>query len=163
MTDRNPLAVDLPAVSDSGAARDAQCIVYVMDVAERPGIAHAISAVFAHRGLSMWALIADAHRRPPRVLAVFEGTQRQQKLVGQVLARLHDVQRVRALPADSPELRAIAICHARAGLPAMTDVSLQSLGDAWLLSGSYAAVDRALARWQAEGLIDAVSRSLVAA
>lgn len=163
MTDTNGSRPAPHSEDGTAPTRDAQCTVYVMDVADRPGIAHAISAVFAHRGLSMRALIADAHRSPPRILVVFEGTQRQQKLVGQVLARLHDVQRVRALPADSPELRAIAICHARTGLPAVTDVSLQSLGDSWLLSGSYAAVDRALARWQAEGLIDAVSRSLVAA
>jgi len=140
----------------------ADCVVYVLDVAERPGIAHAISAVFAHRGLSMRALIADAHRSPARVLVVFEGTARQRRLVAQVLVRLHDVQAVRTLPADSPELRAIAICRANAGLPAIPDVSMQSLGSSWLLSGTYAAVDRALSRWQAAGLIESVSRSLVA-
>lgn len=140
----------------------ANCVVYVLDVVERPGIAHAISAVFAHRGLSMRALIADAHRSPARVLVVFEGTPRQRRLVAQVLVRLHDVTAVRTLAADSPDLRAIAICRANDGLPADPDVSMQSMGASWLLSGTFVAVERALSRWQDAGLIDSVSRSLVA-
>ncbi|GAC1629100.1 MAG: hypothetical protein NVS9B10_19820 [Nevskia sp.] len=138
-------------------------VVYVMDVADRPGIAHAIAAVFAHRGLSMRALIADAHRRPPRILVVFNGTPRQARLVAQVLARLHDIHGVRMLPADSAELRAVALCRGGRGpIPDLGAVSVQQLGEAWLLSGSYVEVETALAILCAAGLGGDVSRSLVA-
>lgn len=141
-----------------------QRVVYVMEVADRPGIMHAIAAVFAHRGLSMQALVADAHRTPPRILVVFDGTPRQCRLVEQVLARLHDVHRIRSLAADAPEVRAFAVCHDKGGaaLPELIGVSAQQLGDTWLLSGSYVAVDAALAQLRAADRIDEVSRSLVA-
>lgn len=137
-------------------------VVYVIDVAERPGIVHAIAAVFAHRGLSMRALYADAQRRPPRVLVVFSGTPRQVRLVAQVLARLHDIHDVRLLPADSPELHAVALCRGGPGLPpALEAVGVQQLADGWLLSGPHAAVELAVARLREAGLAEAVSRSLV--
>jgi acetolactate synthase small subunit len=136
--------------------------VYVLQVTERPGIVHAIAAVFAHRGLSMRGLVADAHSRPPRVLVAFRGTQRQCRMVEQVLARLHDVHSVRALEEDSAQLRAFALCHAHAALPDMPDLSIQAQGETSLLSGSYAAVDRALERFVAEGLVSDFACSLVA-
>jgi hypothetical protein len=139
-------------------------VVYVMDVADRPGIVHAIAAVFAHRGLSMRALIADAHRRPPRILAIFNGTSRQARLVSQVLARLHDINSVRMLSADSEELHAVAVCRVgEAALPELgAAVSIQKAGNAWLLSGSYAAIESALAILRESGCGLEVSRSLVA-
>jgi len=139
-------------------------VVYVMDVADRPGIVHAIAAVFAHRGLSMRALIADAHRRPPRILAIFNGTSRQARLVSQVLARLHDINSVRMLSADSEELHAVAVCRVgEAALPELgAAVSIQKAGNAWLLSGSYAAIESALAILRESGCRLDISRSLVA-
>ena len=152
---------DVPAHAAGGT--DATTVVYVLDVADRPGIVHAIGAVFAHRGLSMLGLVADAHRRPPRILVVFAGTRRQQRLVSQVLARLHDIHAVRTLPAESPELRAFAMCRGVRAMPALADVGVQKLGDAWLLSGSYSEVEVALAGLRAAGIEAEVSRSLVVA
>ena len=137
-------------------------VVFVMDVADRPGIAHAIAAVFAHRGLSMRALIADAHRRPPRILVVFNGTPRQSRLVAQVLARLHDVHGVRMLPSDSAELHAVALCRGvNDAIPELRDVDIQRLGDIRLLSGRYVDVEAALLTLQDAGMAIDVSRSLV--
>lgn len=149
--------------SEAAMNSDAATVVYVLDVADRPGIVHAIGAVFAHRGLSMLGLVADAHRRPPRILVVFKGTRRQQRLVSQVLARLHDIHAVRTLPSESPELRAFAMCRGVKAMPGLADVGVQKLGDAWLLSGSYAEVETALATLREAGIDAEISRSLVVA
>lgn len=137
-------------------------VVYVLEVADRPGIVHSIAAVFAHRGLSIHGLVADTGRKPPRILVVFEGTPRQQRLVEQVLARLHHVHQLRVVPANSPQLRAVAICRALGPLPALDDVVAQLDEDRALLSGSYVAVDAALEQLLQAGLVSEVSRSLVA-
>lgn len=140
-----------------------QRVVYVIDVDDRPGIMHAIAAVFSHRGLSMQALVADTHRQQPRILVVFEGTGRQCQLVEQVLARLHDVQQIRTLRTDAPELRAFAICRLNGPLMPETvpDVGVQRNGNEYQIFGSYDAVDAALRRLQQDAAVDAVSRSLV--
>lgn len=143
------------------SAADRQ-VVYVIEVADRPGIMHSIAAVFAHRGLSIHGLVADTGRKPPRILVVFEGTPRQQTLVEQVLARLHHVHELRMLPASSPQLRAVAICRSLGPLPLLDDVVAQLDDDRALLSGSYAAVDAALEKLQQAGLVSEISRSLVA-
>jgi len=137
-------------------------VVYVLEVADRPGIMHSIAAVFAHRGLSIHGLVADTGRKPPRILVVFEGTPRQQTLVEQVLARLHHVHQLRMLPASSPQLRAVAICRTLGPLPLLEGVVAQLDDDMALLSGSYAAVDAALDRLTEAGLVSEISRSLVA-
>ncbi|MDB5970903.1 MAG: hypothetical protein JWQ90_3353 [Hydrocarboniphaga sp.] len=137
-------------------------VVYVLEVADRPGIMHSIAAVFAHRGLSIHGLVADTGRKPPRILVVFEGTPRQQTLVEQVLARLHHVHQLRMLPAISPQLRAVAICRTLGPLPLLDDVVAQLDDGMALLSGSYAAVDTALEQLLRTGLVSEVSRSLVA-
>jgi acetolactate synthase small subunit len=137
-------------------------VVYVLEVADRPGIMHSIAAVFAHRGLSIHGMVADTGRKPPRILVVFEGTPRQQALVEQVLARLHHVHQLRTLPANSPQLRAVAICRTLGPLPLLDDVVAQVDDDRALLSGSYVAVDAALDQLLAAGLVSEISRSLVA-
>lgn len=160
---------DLPDTSTSRALPPSlatpstlQTVVYILDVAEKPGIANAITAVFAHRGLSIEAVVADAGRRPPRILVVFTGTPRQCRMVEHVLQRLHDVYAVRCVDDDAAELRAVAFCRTSGALPALAGVEVRAAGDASLVSGSYRAVQAALARWSDDGLIVDVSRSLVA-
>lgn len=140
----------------------ARRVVYVIEAAERPGIVHAIAAVFAHRGLSMRALIADASRSPPRILVVFHGTGRQCRMVEAVLGRLHNVHSVRMLDEAAPELQATALCRLSGTAVVEDGLAVQPLGDKLLLSGSYAAVERALARLDAEGLLIEAFRTLVA-
>ncbi|WP_428311700.1 hypothetical protein [Hydrocarboniphaga sp.] len=137
-------------------------VVYVLEVADRPGIMHSVAAVFAHRGLSMHALVADTGRKSPRILVVFEGTPRQQQLVEQVLARLHHVHQLRMLPASSPELRAFAVCRLLGPLPLLDEVLAQVDDDHATLSGRYAAVDAALEHLLQAGVVSDISRSLVA-
>jgi hypothetical protein len=144
------------------AFASARGVVYLLEVADRPGLVHAIAAVFAHRGLSMRAFVADASRTPPRILVVFRGTARQCRLVERVLARLHDVHSVRAMDEDSLELRAMAVCRPTGDWPALAEVEVQPLGETRLLSGRYGAVEAALARLTAEGLVSEAARSLVA-
>lgn len=140
-----------------------QGAVFVIEVADRPGVVHSIAAVFAHRGLSIESFVAETGRERPRVLVVFRGTARHCRIVEQVLARLHHVLSVRTLPTDSAELRALAFCHIKGNLPAFPAVTQQSLApDRALLIGSYAAVENAVAELRREGSVSEVSRSLVA-
>lgn len=137
-------------------------VVYVIETADRPGIVHAIGAVFAHRGLSMHALVADASRSPPRILIVFHGSPRQCRMVAAVLARLHDVIGVRMLDEESPELHSSALCRLAGIPPPMPGVSVQLLPEGALLSGRHAAVEQALARLDADGLLLGAFRTVVA-
>lgn len=137
-------------------------VVYLAEVADRPGVAHAISAVFAHRGLSIKALVADTSHAPPRILVAFRGTERQCRLVEQVLQRLHHVHSVRSFPIDAPQLRALAVCRATGELPALSEVRVQPLGETHLLHGTYGAVERAIESLMAQDLISDVSRTIVA-
>jgi hypothetical protein len=139
-----------------------QGVVYVIEVADRPGLVHAIAAVFAHRGLSMRAFFADTSRSPPRILVLFRGTPRQCRMVGQVLVRLHDVHSLRIVDENAAELRAMALCRPTAPWPAFEEVEVQALGETCLMSGRHAAVEAALARLTADGLVTGVSRALVA-
>jgi len=151
-----------PRVTDRVFDQGQRRVVYVIDVDDRPGIMHAIAAVFSHRGLSMLALVADTHRQQPRILVVFEGSDRQCRLVEQVLARLHDVQQIRTLPTSAPELRAFAICRLSAPLTAeFPGVEVRQDRNECQLWGGYDAIDAALSRLQQSGAIEAVSRSLV--
>jgi acetolactate synthase small subunit len=144
------------------AGSDEELIVFVIEAADRPGIMHAIAAVFSHRGLSMHSLVADTGRKPPRILVSFLGPERQRRLVEQVLQRLHYVQSVRVLRSDSPELRAIATARVLDTLPDMADVLVQRHGDIVVITGTYAAVDAVVTRLQHEQRIESVARSLVA-
>ncbi|WP_028006672.1 hypothetical protein [Solimonas flava] len=136
-------------------------VVYVVEVAEKPGIVHALAAVFAHRGLSMRSFIADAVRRPPRILIPFEGTPRQCRLLAQVIARLHDVLGLRVLDAGAAELQASALCRLDAPPPALAGISWREGGDGtWQMSGAYLAVDRALAELAAGGQLRESFRTL---
>ena len=137
-------------------------VVYVLEADDRAGVMHAIAAVFAHRGLSMHSLLADTGRKPSRILVSFAGTERQQKLVQQVLSRLHHVQSVRVLRTDAPELHAIAVGRLCGPLPALSEVIAQTHGDAVMLSGRYADVEAAVQALESQGLIADVARSLVA-
>lgn len=137
-------------------------VVYVLEADDRAGVMHAIAAVFAHRGLSMHSLLADTGRKPSRILVSFAGTERQQKLVQQVLTRLHHVQGVRVLRTDSPELRAIAVGRLCGPLPELAEVIAQTHGDAVMLSGRYRDVEAAVSELESKGLIADVARSLVA-
>ncbi|NKF23102.1 hypothetical protein [Solimonas marina] len=119
-------------------------VVYVAEVADRPGTVHAIAAVFAHRGLSMRALIADASRQPARILVPFIGSERQCTMVEQVIARLHHVRDLRVLPADAPELRASAVCSLATPPPDLPGIDIHAAGDRWVLSGSYGDIERAI-------------------
>jgi hypothetical protein len=137
-------------------------VIYAIDVIDRPGVLHAITAVFADRGLSMEGLVAETARVPSRILVAFRGSQRQCRMVEQVLPRLHHVLSVRTLPTDSPELRAIAWFKSDAPVAPIDGVTVQWLGGSVLLSGSYASVHHAVAQLLQQGLAHEVSRSLVA-
>ncbi|MDT0496947.1 hypothetical protein RM530_06150 [Algiphilus sp. W345] len=139
-----------------------QDVVYLCEVAERPGVVHSIAAVFAHRGLSIKALVADTSHSLPRILVAFRGTVRQCRMVEQVLRRLHHVHGVRTFPIDAPELRALAICRTQGELPVLPGVREQSLGDTSLLSGTYGAVELAIKQLLEQGLVSDVSRTFVA-
>lgn len=136
-------------------------VVYVLEVTDRAGLVHAVAAVFAHRGLSMRAFVADTSRAPSRVLVVFRGTARQCRLVGQVLARLHDVHDVRVIDEDSAELRATALCRPTGIWPSLEEVEVQTQGEVRLVSGRHAAVEAALAGLTTAGLVGEVSRALM--
>ena len=138
-------------------------VVFVLDVEERPGILHAIAAVFAHRGLSIRALVADASRHAPRILVAFRGTPRQCRRVEQVLGRLHDVQRLRVLADDAPEIHAAAMCHFLGGdVPPLGGVECRREAGTLLLSGRYAAVVAAVDRLELTGQLQETFLSLVA-
>lgn len=139
-----------------------QGVVYVLEVADRAGVAHAIAAVFAHRGLSMRSFVTDTGRRPPRILVSFRGTPRQCRMVEQVLARLHHVVGVRVLDEESPELHAVAVFRCAGVLPDLPEVTVQRHGETCVLLGGYGAVERALLRIAASCAVGEVSRSLAA-
>lgn len=136
-------------------------VVYVLEVADRPGLVHAIAAVFAHRGLSMRSFVADTSRTPPRILVVFRGTARQSRLLERVLARLHDVHSIRVVDEDSAEVRAMAVCRPAGDWPPLAEVEVRQLGETRLISGRHGAVDRALSELAAAGLVAESFRSLV--
>jgi hypothetical protein len=69
---------------------------------------------------------------------------------------------VRTLPAESEELRAVAICRVNAPLPDLPGIAVQAFGGAWFLSGSFTAVEAALAALDRCGSLSAVSRALLA-
>lgn len=121
-----------------------QGVAYVIDATERAGMVHSIAAVFADRGLSMDALVADNSRADPRIIVVFRGTPRQARMVGHVLPRLHDVRAVQMLALDSPQLRAAVLCEIDEPLPDLNAVRLHPVGEYQLLTGTYEAVAQAL-------------------
>jgi len=146
----------------SEAKHDSQGVAYVIDATERPGMVHSIAAVFAHRGLSMEALVADTTRSDPRIIVVFRGTPRQCRMVAHVLPRLHDVRSVQVLALDSPQLRAVALCEKIEGLPAFDDIDARPFDEYLLVTGNYEAVDRRLRECRDRfGLIE-LSRTVVA-
>ena len=141
-------------------------VVYALTVADRPGIAQAVAAVFAHRGLSMNALVADSARVPTRLLVEFYGTPRQQTMIRRALERLHHVEACTCRPVDAPELRAVALCQLqpRARWPRLGGVEVDSsdIKGAKLIHGQLAAVNAALETLRGSGKLEAVSRSIVA-
>ncbi len=163
MSENPSLPVPEVAPVNITASASDSLIVYVLEVADRPGVMHAIAAVFSHRGLSIYSLLADNGRKLSRVLVSFRGTDRQHLLVERVLTRLHNVTSVRALHADSPELRAIAIGRVTGELPDMPELIVQRQGeDVVVLTGRYTDVESAVSRLEAEDRVSAVACSLVA-
>lgn len=139
-----------------------QGVAYVIDATERPGMVHSIAAVFAHRGLSMDALVADTNRSDPRIVVLFHGTPRQCRMVAHVLPRLHDVRRVQVLPLDSPLLRAVVLCDVDGPLPPLAEVDVHEVSGHLLLLGRYQAVDDALQPLRERQTVRELSRTVIA-
>lgn len=141
-------------------------VVFLITVDNRPGMAQAVTAVFAHRGLSIDTLVTDSARTPTRLIVEFHGTARHQRAVARALERLHHVESVQACDADAPGMLAVALVRLapRKRMPRLPDVVVDTgaVRGTRLLHGSLHAVRQALTQLQDTGVAEEVSRSLVA-
>lgn len=143
-----------------------QTVVFVITVDNRPGMAQAVAAVFAHRGLSIDTLVTDSGRTPTRLIVEFHGTPHHQRMIARALERLHHVSSVQVCADDAPGLVAVALVRLapRRRMPRLTGVVVDTgaARGTRLIHGPLPAVRDALTRLQTDGIASEVARSLVA-
>ena len=158
------MAEDTTHTATDQAADQPSTVVYCITAANRPGMAHSIAAVFAHRGLSIDTFVSDSAREPTRILAEFTGTNHQQHMVQRSLERLHYVTDLAGHPIASPRLRGVVLCmlRPRKRVPALANVELQHTGRELMIHGQLLAVTQALEVLRRKDLVESASRSIIA-
>ena len=128
-----------------------------IESAHRPGVTHAIAAMFSGRGLQLDGFYGWGDELNPgdgeraTIIIIFRSFESRMKQMSQMLRRLHHVQRVTYLGWDDRRLQRQLIVQASpdSSLPALAAqvMAFDLGGGRYLLSGPAATVEQQMLQW----------------